>query len=91
MDCLNNSLSAEIISYKCAECGENNWKLTLGKKADGEVYLQVSCNNQECVNKKKRELGLEDVDNVIILWDEFCISGQIEYPSEIIDEDKIFN
>lgn len=71
------ALITELVDYTCGNCKSNKWVLHLGFRNDGAQFLLLRCANSDCVNKRKKELGVENCSDNEIVWSEFDISGQI--------------
>lgn len=71
----------------CADCGSLNWRVEIGNHSNGNTSLYLVCGNQECVDKKRKDL--EVGKNEYVFWDEFDITGQGKDEDDLKAPDNI--
>jgi len=73
-----------LTTFKCANCGLNNWELYIQHSPDGKTHLVVSCAREKCQEDRRIALGGKEDD--LIVWEEFDITGG-DYDIEKDNED----
>lgn len=83
------SLQTELIAYRCGNCGSTEFKLFIGHRTDKKTFLIITCANERCVERRRRDIGAED--DALLVWNEFDITGQGKDEEEIEPDDSHIN
>lgn len=75
-----DELVTELVDFCCGDCNGSDWTLKIGHRSDGEIFLIISCANQSCLDKKRRDLGAEP--GALLVWQEYRITDEYDKTEE---------